>query len=221
MLFYLIFQQSSLAFYEKIIILFTYTFAVIFAITIHEFAHSFVAYKLGDKTPKLQGRLTLNPLAHFDYMGLFCFLFFGFGWAKPVPINTYNFKNIKRDTLLVSLSGIFTNLIFAFIFYPIFLLFSSISGISVVWLILAYLCLYIYQANLVFAVFNLLPIYPLDGFNALATQLKYNNPYVNFMRRYGGFILIFVILVFSQTGFFGRLISWVGYPIMWFWGLIF
>ena len=199
----------------------TYTFAVIFAITVHEFAHSFVAYKLGDKTPKIQGRLTLNPLSHFDYIGLFCFILLGFGWAKPVPINTYNFKNIKKDTFFVSISGVVTNLIFAFLFYPIFLLFESISHLSVVWLIFTYLCLYLHQANLVFAVFNLLPIYPLDGFNALATQLKYNNPYVNFMRRYGALVLLFVILLFSQTGIFGSLVYYVGYPISWFWGLFF
>jgi len=221
MLFYLIFQQSSLEFYIKLIIFLTYTFAVIFAITFHEFAHSFVANKLGDKTPKMQGRLTLNPLAHFDYLGLFCFIFFGFGWAKPVPINTYNFKNIKRDTLFVSLSGIVTNIIFAFIFYPLYLLFSSISDSSIVLIIITYLCYNIYQANLVFAVFNLLPIYPLDGFNAIATQLKYSNPYVSFMRRYGGFVLLFVILIFSQTNIFSYLVYYVGYPISWFWGLFF
>ncbi|NCC55840.1 MAG: site-2 protease family protein [Erysipelotrichia bacterium] len=195
--------------------------AVLIAIVLHEWAHGFISYKLGDPSPKADGRLSLNPLKHLDPVGTLCLLFFHFGWAKPVPINTYNFKNIKRDTFFVSLSGIFTNLVFAFVFYPIFILFSNISDLSIVWLIFTYLCLYIYQANLVFAVFNLLPIYPLDGFNALATQLKYNNPYVNFMRRYGGFTLIFVILIFSQTNFFSTLISWVGYPIIWFWGLIF
>lgn len=221
MLFNLIFNSSTVAFHEKIIIFFTLTFAVVLAITVHEFAHSFAAYKLGDKTPKLHGRLTLNPLAHFDYVGLFCFLFFGFGWAKPVPINTYNFKNIKRDTLIVSLSGIVTNFIFAFCFYPLFLLFESISHLSVAWLIFGYLFYYIFSANLLFMIFNLLPIYPLDGFNALASHLKYTNPYVNFMRKYGGFVLLAVVIIFAQTGFFNTLLYYVGYPIKAFWGIFF
>ncbi len=221
MLFDLIFNTSGLVFYEKIIIFFTFTFAVVLAITVHEFAHSYAAYKLGDKTPKLHGRLTLNPLAHFDFVGLFSFLFFGFGWAKPVPINTYNFKNIKRDSLITSLSGIFTNFIFAFCFYPLSLLLDSISHQSVVWLIFTYLFYYIFSANLLFMTFNLLPIYPLDGFNAIAAYLKYTNPYVNFMRKYGGFVLIAVVLIFAQTGIFQLLVSYMGHPIRAFWGLFF
>lgn len=221
MLFNLIFNVRDVVFHEKIIVFFTFTFAVIFAITVHEFAHSFAAYKLGDKTPKLHGRLTLNPLAHFDYVGLFCFLFFGFGWAKPVPINTYNFKNIKRDTFIVSLSGIGTNLLFAFFFCPLFLLFASISHLSVVWLIFEYLFLYIFYANLLFMIFNLLPIYPLDGFNALASLLKYTNPYVNFMRKYGGLVLIGVVIIFAQTGFFDTLVENVSKPIIDFWSIFF
>lgn len=221
MLFYLIFQGSALAFETKLIMFFTFTIAVIIALSAHEFAHSFVAVKLGDNTPKKFGRLTLNPLAHFDYLGLICFVTFGFGWAKPVPVNTFNFKKIKRDTFFVSISGITTNLILAFFSYPIFLLFLSISSLSIFWLIFTYLFSFIFEANLVLAVFNLLPIYPLDGFNALSTQLKYNNPFVEFMRRYGGIILILVIVIFSRTNFLGTLVDYVGYPITWFWGLIF
>ena len=96
MLFDLLFSYNSMPFVQKLIIFFTFSLAVVFALTIHEFAHAFVAHRLGDNTAKLQGRMSLNPMVHFDVLGIICFLFFGFGWAKPVPINTYNFSHIKR-----------------------------------------------------------------------------------------------------------------------------
>lgn len=219
MLYDLLFVYKNISFENKLIIFFTFAFAVIFSLTIHEFAHGAVANKLGDNTAKLAGRLSLNPMVHFDYVGMFCFLFLGFGWAKPVPINPYNFHNIKRDTFLVSIAGICVNLICAFICYPFALLFARGSG--VVMTIFYCLFSYLFEINLVFAVFNLLPIYPLDGFNALASQLKYTNPYVTFMQRYGSFVLLAVIIIFSQTNIFSFLVNKVGYPITWFWSLIF
>ena len=221
MLFDLLFSYNSMPFVQKLIIFFTFSFAVVFALTIHEFAHAFVAHRLGDNTAKLQGRMSLNPMVHFDVLGIICFLFFGFGWAKPVPINTYNFSHIKRDTFLVSIAGIATNLIIAFIFCPLSMLLAGVAGNSVFLTILYYLCDFTYRINLVFAVFNLLPIYPLDGFNALASQLRYDNPYVTFMQRYGSLILLLVIIIFSYTDIFDYLVTYVGYPISWFWGLFF
>ena len=221
MLFDLLFSYNSMPFVQKLIIFFTFSLAVVFALTIHEFAHAFVAHRLGDNTAKLQGRMSLNPMVHFDVLGIICFLFFGFGWAKPVPINTYNFSHIKRDTFLVSISGIVTNLIIAFIFCPLSMLLLNVANNSVILEILYYLCAFIYQTNLVFAVFNLLPIYPLDGFNAIASQLRYDNPFVTFMQRYGSLILILMVIIFSYTNIFGYLVSYVGYPISWFWGLFF
>ena len=96
--------------------------ALIVVLPIHEFAHAFIAYKSGDNTPKDQGRLTLNPLAHFDVYGLILFVIAGFGWAKPVAINPYNFKHYKRDYFFVSIGGVVANYLTAFIIYPIFLL---------------------------------------------------------------------------------------------------
>lgn len=221
MLFDLLFSYNSMPFVQKLIIFFTFSLAVVFALTIHEFAHAFVAHRLGDNTAKLQGRMSLNPMVHFDVLGIICFLFFGFGWAKPVPINTYNFSHIKRDTFLVSISGIVTNLIIAFIFCPLSMLLLNVASNSVILEILYYLCAFIYRTNLVFAVFNLLPIYPLDGFNAIASQLRYDNPFVTFMQRYGSLILILVVIIFSYTNIFGYLVSYAGYPISWFWGLFF
>ena len=106
MLFDLLFTLNSLPFIYKLIIFITFSLAVIIALTSHEFAHAFMAYKLGDKTPKVEGRLTLNPMAHFDIKGLICFLFLGFGWAKPVPVNPNNFKERKKGLFLVSISGV-------------------------------------------------------------------------------------------------------------------
>lgn len=221
MLFSLLFNETYIPFETKVIIFLTFTFAVIIALTSHEFAHAFTAYKLGDQTPKAAGRLTLNPMAHFDKIGLISFLFLGFGWAKPVPINAFNFKKIKRDTLLVSLSGVFVNFILAFISYPLFLLSCKIQSTSVFAQILTYFTLYLFQTNLILMVFNLLPIYPLDGFNAISSQLKYTNPFVNFMYKYGRIVLIVALIIFAYTNIFDVLVYYISYPISKFWNLIF
>ena len=220
MLYSIIFQLNNLPFEYKVIIFLTYTFAVILALTMHEFAHAFVAHKLGDDTAKNQGRLTINPMAHFDITGLLCFMFLGFGWAKPVPINSYNFRKIKRDTFLVSVAGITINFILAFIFCPLSILAMSKAADSMLIYTLYCLCTYIFNVNLVFMVFNLLPIYPLDGFNMIASQAKYDNAFVNFMQKYSYVILLIVVCVFSFTNLFEYLVYYVGYPISWFWNLI-
>lgn len=223
MLYRLIYYYSSLPFENKIIMFLTFTFAVMVALTVHEFSHAFVAYKLGDPTAKKNGRMTLNPMAHLDAMGIISFLLFGFGWAKPVPINPYNFKKIKRDIFLVSMAGVVSNFILFFIFYPLTILMMRAFNVSqsTISLIFVHLFSYIYQVNLILMVFNLLPIYPLDGFNALASQLRYDNKYVTFMQKYGAFILIAVALLFSYTNVFGYLVDYVSYPVKLFWGLFF
>ena len=220
MLYSLLFVYNSLPFWTKIIYFLTFSIACVIALTIHEFSHAFVANKLGDNTARLLGRMTMNPLSHFDAIGLVSFVCLGFGWAKPVPINPYNFSNIKRDSFLVSLSGVLSNLLVAFIACPLWMLFSKISGDNVFFLILFCLFYFIYQVNLVFMIFNLLPIYPLDGYNAIASQLKYDNGFVQFMRKYGYLVLIFVIIIFNATNVFNYLYTYIGYPITWLWGLI-
>lgn len=219
MLYNLLFNYSY-SFHYKVIIFLTYTIAVIAALTFHEFAHAFAANKLGDNTAKVAGRLTLNPMAHFDKLGLVCFLLLGFGWAKPVPVNSFNFKNIKRDNFLVSISGILVNLLLAFVFCPIALLLKSYVSTSILVFVFYALAIYMFQTNLVFMVFNLLPIYPLDGFNAIASQLKYTNPFVLFMQKYGSLVLFTVILMFNFTNVFSYLVYYVGTPIRKFWSLI-
>ena len=96
--------------------------AVVAVLTLHEFAHAFVAYKCGDPTAKWAGRMTLNPVKHFDSVGLVCFVFVGFGWAKPVPVNEANFRKYRSGCFWTSAAGVITNYLSAFLFYPLFIL---------------------------------------------------------------------------------------------------
>lgn len=138
---------------------------VFFALPIHEFAHGWVAYKLGDHTAKNQGRLDLNPLRHYDLVGTTLLLLTGFGWAKPVPINPFFFKDRKKGMALTALAGPVANIILALItmiilkllyFFPSFIL-SSYGNIF------AQILLGMININIGLAVFNLIPIPPLDG----------------------------------------------------------
>ena len=169
---------------------------LIIAMTVHEFSHGFVAYKLGDNTAKYSGRLTLNPLAHIDPMGtiimpIFLFIVTGgrfvFGYAKPVPINYWGLKNPKRDMGLIGLSGPLANIIFAFL---LSLIWKIVPGFS----ISSYLLEYLITINVILGVFNLLPVPPLDGSRILSALLpselamQYNR-----LEPYGFIILVMLI----------------------------
>ncbi|WKY43870.1 site-2 protease family protein [Eubacteriaceae bacterium ES2] len=129
---------------------------ILLAISFHEMAHGFAADAMGDPTPKLAGRLTVNPLKHIDPLGLLSMLLFRFGWAKPVPINPLNFKDRKKGMIIVSLAGILTNLLLGFLAMATYFIVVPLQNE-----VLMTIIYYIYIYNIVFAVFNLLPIPPL------------------------------------------------------------
>ncbi len=136
--------------------------SVVVALTIHEYAHAWVATRLGDPTPKMAGRLTLNPIAHIDILGFLALLLVKFGWAKPVPVNPLYFRNPRRDMALVAMAGPGSNLGLALLMAGALRLVPRLP--DAVFLIL-YLGVFI---NLVLFLFNLIPLYPLDGWRIVA-----------------------------------------------------
>lgn len=169
-------------------------------LTFHEFAHGWVADRLGDRTARYQGRLTLNPLAHIDPVGFLMLVFFRFGWAKPVPVNPYNLRgDPARGMLLVALAGPAANLLVALI--AAILLGTGLAGLipHEYWY---YLLLLTVQINVVLAVFNLIPVPPLDGSKILAGLLPRQAQFVYRMETYGTIILL--LLLFS--GILGRIL---------------
>lgn len=147
--------------------------ALVVAIAAHEFAHAQVATWLGDDTPAAQGRLTLNPLAHFDILGAIALLLIGFGWAKPVQINVASFKHPRRDEILVALAGPFMNFTIAFMAAAILLIGAKNLGINFdyAWFtMLNFMVMY----NIGFGIFNLLPIPPLDGSTIITAFLPWD-----------------------------------------------
>ena len=168
--------------------------AVLLAITLHELAHGYVAYCLGDNTAKAAGRLTLNPLAHLDPIGALMMLIAGFGWAKPVPVNPFFFKgNRTKGMMLVSLAGPLVNLIVAYIAYLIFVLGNGFFDNAFMNLFLR-TCV---TLNIYLAVFNLIPIPPLDGSKILAGFLPKQTAFkfLSTMEQYGFLILMVLILL--------------------------
>ena len=170
--------------------------ALLLAATVHEYAHALIADRLGDPTPRLHGRLTLNPLAHLDLLGTLMLLLVGFGWAKPVPINPHNFPDWRRGQLLVAAAGPLANVTVMFLLGSLFkahlvealppLLFRLIA--QAIWV------------NGILAVFNLIPVPPLDGSRILEGLLPGRYAFwISRLQPYG--ILVFIVLVY--TGFVG------------------
>lgn len=168
------------------------------AIVFHEFAHGFVAYKLGDPTAKNAGRLTLNPFKHIDLIGFIFLMVFRFGWAKPVPINPNYFKNRKKDTILVSAAGPIINFIIA-------LFFSLIVSMDIIRnnLILNIVIITIWY-NIMLGLFNLLPLPPLDGSKVLASMLP--DKYEYYFYKYEKYLYI-ILLLLIVTGLIDKILS--------------
>ncbi|MBR4029967.1 MAG: site-2 protease family protein [Clostridia bacterium] len=166
------------------------------AIVVHEFSHGYVAYLMGDYSAKQDGRLSFNPLRHLDFVGVICLIFFKIGWAKPVPVNPYMFKNRKKGIVYVSLAGVVSNFILA-VFSIIFMCF--LYNQNTLYVQILYLFFYNLAAvNIGLGVFNLIPIPPLDGSKVLAQLLPMQTriKYLNF-ERYGG-LLLFVLIYFGN-----------------------
>jgi len=179
--------------------------AIILGLTFHEYAHGFVADRLGDPTARYHGRLTINPLAHVDPIGFLLLFLAGFGWAKPVPVNPYNLKgNISQGMLLISLAGPATNLLLAFLSALVLGAFGNLE-LPYFHQIMQYMIL----INVVLAVFNLLPIPPLDGSKILAGILPGAQKWLYHLETYG--IIILIVLIF--TGAIQKLFRFVVYPI--------
>ena len=180
------------------LIFFIFLVALLCAIAIHEFAHAYVADRLGDPTPGLQGRLTLNPLAHIDLTGMIFLLFFGFGWGKPVMFDPFNLKNPRKDAAMISLAGPLSNFILALILSIVLRLFILFK-LSYLTIIGSFLVAII-DLNIRLGVFNLLPIGPLDGFKivgGIISQEQANQWYS--LERYGLFFLLLLIIPLGQT----------------------
>lgn len=230
--------------------------AVIFVLCPHEWAHAYVATKCGDGTPKAYGRLTLIPIKHLDPVGFICCAIVGFGWAKPVPINPYNFKNYRKGLFMTAVAGVVVNYLIAFFAFLIFTLLNHFVFNDVILIsegaiyysvhdALGYLgffvCLIfylIYAYSLSVFVFNLLPLYPLDGFRVVESFTRQVNPVRRFLREYGQVILIILVVESFICDLMVRYgVSWaeyadilgyilyfatdiIGYPIQAAWGWI-
>ncbi|MCI5698274.1 MAG: site-2 protease family protein [Clostridiales bacterium] len=191
---------------------------IIIGITFHEAAHGYVSHWLGDPTPKLQGRLSLNPLSHIDPMGFIALILVGFGWGKPVMIDPRYYKNPKRDELLVSLAGVTANLIIAVILAVIQVILIKNGFVyngNTMWTTVSQMIIYAIFINLVLMCFNLLPVPPLDGFSVI-TQIfdlkKYSWYYPVY--RNGFFILIALVFFGALDGFLDKSVSFFFYNLM-------
>lgn len=176
---------------------------VVIGLSFHEFAHAKVANLCGDPTPKLQGRVTINPAAHIDPVGFLALFIIQFGWGKPVMIDSRNFRNPRRDELFVAFAGVTMNLLLAILFT------GFIRLLYVIWpdymtspmgVILGDVLFQVVVINIVLMVFNLLPVPPLDGFNIVTQIFNLRNSHFYYQVYDKGFLLLMVLIMLNVTG---------------------
>ena len=214
--------QANLSFVQFMAILLAYLGVLLISFSTHEFAHAYTAFRHGDPTAKLYGRMTLNPFAHINIYGFICLIIFGFGWADPVPVNEFNYRRGKRSMFAVAISGILANLVLALAFTFVYALIGTVAPMTFVkqtfwadWL--SYFLIYGVEINLCLAFFNLLPFYPLDGSRILELILKPNNKFLQFMYRYSTLILL-MLLCFGVINFILQYVLYfmeIGMLTMW------
>ncbi len=215
--------------------------AVVVVLTLHEFSHAFVAYKCGDPTPKWTKRLSLNPARHLDLVGLICFTFVGFGWAKPVEVNPNNFKKYRLGMGLTASAGVIMNYVMAFLIFPLWQVILVYYYAPVGGYFAMFLCDFaemLFTYSLCFCVFNLLPLFPLDGFRILDALNKRRGKIYRFLQQCGQIILLglivesFICNLFVDLGVYQMnwfdILGWImqfatkifGWPITALWGVI-
>ncbi|MHB8062967.1 MAG: site-2 protease family protein [Ruminiclostridium sp.] len=172
---------------------------VLLGFVLHEFAHALMADKLGDPTPRSQGRISLDPRVHIDWIGFFLIVFVGFGWAKPVMTNPRNYKNPRRDDILVSIAGPFMNLLIAIvfmIFIKIFYVLNLFSSNEALQGNIVLLLLYTVHINVLLFVLNLLPFPLFDGYHVITNLFNtWKYRFFNLLEQYG--MIIFILLAVS------------------------
>ena len=188
----------------KVQLLVLMTPVILMSLTIHEYSHGYIAHVLGDDTAKSRGRLSFNPLRHLDPLGVLCFYFAGFGWAKPVPVDWRNFRNPHKDMMFVSAAGPLSNLALAVVCGFCLRIISPEQNL----MLFAFFCFAVY-INVALAIFNLIPIFPLDGSSILKGLVpKAVAAKITDLDRFGAFILLGVFLMdrFANTGIFSKVL---------------
>ena len=186
---------------------------MLISLTLHEWGHAYAAYRCGDPTARNLGRMTLNPIAHIDPIGFLSLLLLGFGWAKPVPVNSRNFKNYKVGEAVVSLAGVTMNFLLVLLASVVLIVVYRYSPAGRSNTALNSILLYMLSLNVTLMVFNLIPIYPLDGYHIielLFARVLPTKVFV-FLHRYGNWLLIALLVLFRNTGFspIGIVQGWV------------
>ena len=216
----------NLPFYVLTAILVAYIVVLIFSLGSHEYAHALAAYRNGDMTAKNAGRMTMNPFAHFNAYGFVSLLLFGFGWADPVPVNPYYLTRGKKSLFQVSVAGITTNLVLAILFSLLtaalnIFAFDFLMSDNFFAILLYYIANLGMQINLSLAVFNILPLYPLDGSKMLELTMKPDNKVLTFLQRYSTLILLTLLLFGVISVIIDIAISFLGTGMITLWSLLF